>query len=65
MGIPGGNKYSARVLVFENSYAGTWSGPGLQGLLNGMITHEPVEKKDAEPQEKKADDKKATSDSES
>lgn len=62
MGIPGGNKYSARVLVYENSYAGTWSGPGLQGLLNGMITHEPEEEKPetevkakATPTEKKED----------
>ena len=51
MGIPGGNKYSARVLVYEDSYAGTWSGPGLQGLLNGMITRTPIDeaavKKDA------------------
>jgi len=55
MGIPGGNKYSARVLVYENSYAGTWSGPGLQGLLNGMITHEPAEEKASETKEKAQD----------
>jgi hypothetical protein len=54
MGIPGGNKYSARVLVYENSYAGTWSGPGLQGLLNGMITHEPEEENEKPETEVKA-----------
>ena len=56
MGIPGGNKYSARVLVFENSYAGTWSGPGIQGLLNGMITHEPTEEKEASESKEKAEE---------
>lgn len=58
MGIPGGNKYSARVLVFEDSYAGTWSGPGLQGLLNGMITRTPVEE---DKDEKKEDPKEEAS----
>lgn len=38
LGIPFGNTYSARVLVYENTYAGTWSGGGHAGLLSGLIT---------------------------
>ena len=44
MSMPGGGTYSARVVVYENTYAGTWSGPDHGGLLNGVINHE----KDAE-----------------
>ena len=36
----GGNTYSARVIVYEDSYAGTWSGGKVKGLLSGMITRE-------------------------
>lgn len=36
----GGNAYSARVLVYDKTYAGTWSGGGHAGLLNGIITNE-------------------------
>lgn len=41
--IPGptgysGNSYSARVLIYENTYAGTWSGGDHRGLLKGIIT---------------------------
>lgn len=36
--IPGGGTYSARVLVHEGTYAGTWSGGPHGGLLNGLIT---------------------------
>ena len=32
------NAYSARVLIFENTYAGTWSGGDHGGLMNGVIT---------------------------
>ena len=32
--------YSARVLVYGNTYAGTWSGAGHGGLLKGTITKE-------------------------
>ena len=39
-GLPGGNTYSARVLVYDDSYAGTWSGGTMRGLLSGMITRE-------------------------
>jgi hypothetical protein len=38
VGLPGGNTYSARVLIHKNTYAGTWSGGDHAGLLNGLIT---------------------------
>jgi len=34
-----GPSYSARVLIFEKTYAGTWSGGGQGGLLSGLITN--------------------------
>jgi hypothetical protein len=40
VGIPGGNAYSARVLIYNKTYAGTWSGGDHAGLLNGVITNE-------------------------
>ncbi len=40
LAIPGGGTYSARVLVYENTYAGTWSGGDKVGLLSGFITQE-------------------------
>jgi hypothetical protein len=43
MKIPGGGTYSARVLVYDNTYAGTWSGGDKVGLLSGMITKEKEE----------------------
>ena len=41
--LPGGDTYSARVMVFNGTYAGTWSGTDYGGLLNGVIvpTKEP------------------------
>jgi hypothetical protein len=38
--IPGGGAYSARVLIYDKTYAGTWSGGDHAGLLNGVITNE-------------------------
>jgi len=43
MSIPGpggygGTAYSARVLVHEKTYAGSWSGGNRAGLLKGLIT---------------------------
>jgi len=35
--IPGLGTYSARVLVYENSYAGTWSASDHGGMLHGVI----------------------------
>ena len=41
VGMPGGgNSYSARVLIYDKTYAGTWSGGDHVGLLNGVITNE-------------------------
>lgn len=40
VGMPGDKSaYSARVLVYDKTYAGTWSGGGHAGLLNGVITN--------------------------
>ncbi len=36
--VPGGGVYSARVMVYGNSYAGSWSGGNHGGLLNGLIS---------------------------
>ena len=41
--IPGVGTYTARVLIYENTYAGTWSGPGYGGLLSGVIVKEETE----------------------
>jgi hypothetical protein len=38
--VPGGGTYPARVLIYEHTYAGTWSGGDHGGLLNGVITNE-------------------------
>jgi len=41
MAMPGGKTaYSARVLVYDKSYAGTWSGGDHGGLMNGVITND-------------------------
>jgi hypothetical protein len=40
VGIPGSGKYSARVLVYRNTYAGSWNGGDHGGLMNGVITNE-------------------------
>jgi len=37
-GAYGGASYSARVMIYENSYAGSWSGGDHGGLLSGLIT---------------------------
>ena len=37
---PGGGTYSARVLFYENTYAGTWNGGDHGGLMSGVITNE-------------------------
>jgi len=39
VGIPGAATYSARVLIYEKTYAGAWSGGDHGGLLNGVITN--------------------------
>jgi hypothetical protein len=40
VGVPGGGNYSARVLIYEGTYAGTWSGGDRAGLMNGVITNQ-------------------------
>lgn len=40
-GLPGAGTYSARVLVFDGTYAGTWSGGDHGGLLNGLLVKNP------------------------
>lgn len=37
VGIPGGAKFSARVLIYGGTYAGTWSGGGHGGLMSGVM----------------------------
>ena len=36
----GGTAYSARVLIHDHTYAGTWSGGDHAGLMNGIITND-------------------------
>ena len=38
MTVPGGGTYSARVLFYEKTYAGSWTGGEHAGLLNGTIS---------------------------
>jgi len=38
--VGGSGEYSARVLIYQKTYAGTWSGGDHGGLLNGVITVE-------------------------
>lgn len=44
IGVPGIGEYSARVLIYEKTYAGTWSGGDHGGLLSGVITNNNEEK---------------------
>ena len=46
IGMPGGNSYSARVLIYDKTYAGTWSGGDHAGLMNGVITNEKADAKE-------------------
>lgn len=40
-GFPGLGTYTARVLIYKDQYAGTWSGHGHGGQLWGHIEHNP------------------------
>lgn len=40
MGVPGGGVYSARLMIYEDTYSGTWSGGEHGGLMNGLISRE-------------------------
>ncbi len=51
IGFPGTAKYSARVMIYGDTYAGTWSGGDHGGLMHGVI-------KKAEDKPEKTEDKK-------
>jgi hypothetical protein len=53
VGFPGTAKYSARVMIYGDTYSGTWSGGDHGGLMHGVI-----KKAEARAEEKKAEDKK-------
>jgi hypothetical protein len=40
LSIPGGGTYSARVMFYERTYSGTWSGERGGGMLYGVVTNE-------------------------
>src|SRR5262245_20079570 len=44
LAIPGGGTYSARLLFYERTYSGTWSGGRGGGMLYGVITNEKEDK---------------------
>ena len=53
IGFPGTAKYSARVMIYDDTYAGTWSGGDHGGLMHGVIARGKVEEKSSEPKETK------------
>jgi len=53
VGFPGTAKYSARVMIYGDTYSGTWSGGDHGGLMHGVI-----KKSEAKAEEKKAEEKK-------
>jgi hypothetical protein len=40
LAIPGGGTYSARLLIYERTYSGTWTDARGGGMLYGTISHE-------------------------
>ena len=38
--VPGGGSYSARVMIYDHTYAGIWSGGDHKGLMDGLIANE-------------------------
>jgi hypothetical protein len=40
LGIPGGGTYTARLLIFERTYSGTWKDQRGGGMLYGTISNE-------------------------
>jgi hypothetical protein len=40
LAIPGGGTYTARLLIYEQTYSGTWKGQRVGGMLYGTITRE-------------------------
>jgi hypothetical protein len=53
MTVPGLGTYTARVMVFKDQYAGTWSAPDHGGHLWGRIEKAKEEKPATQPAEKK------------
>ena len=51
IGFPGTAKYSARVMIYGDTYSGTWSAGDHGGLMHGIIRK--VEEKAAKAEEKK------------
>jgi hypothetical protein len=41
LGIPGGGTYTARLLIFERTYSGTWKDQRGGGMLYGTIANQP------------------------
>jgi len=39
--MPGAGTYSARVMIFENTYSGTWTAGDHGGMLHGLIVEKP------------------------
>lgn len=39
--MPGAGTYSARVMIFENTYSGTWTAGDHGGMLHGLIVKKP------------------------
>ena len=48
-GIPGMGKYTARVMIYGNQYAGTWSSPRHGGYMWGRIEKAPTTQPGAGP----------------
>ena len=51
-GLPGLGTYTARVMIYNGYYAGTWFGKGYGGILSGKIV-KTEKKKEEEKEEKK------------
>lgn len=51
--VPGLGTFTARVLVYDDHYAGTWDGGDHGGHLFGVIEHPKESKSDAKAEEKK------------
>ena len=53
-GFPGLGTFTARVLVYDGCYTGTWSGPGHAGFLTGVISKAAIEPEKGEKEKEKA-----------
>src|SRR5207253_645672 len=49
--VPGFGTFTARVLIYDNQYAGTWSGAGHGGQLFGKVVRASEEKQSDQPKE--------------